>query len=87
MIKNELKSLDSVVRKSLLKSNQLNVDVCSKDEMSLLMKNIDRVQEITTQAVDSTDSLKTDVQSLRLSLYEAFAMSAEVQSKMELLNK
>lgn len=50
------------------------------------MKKIDELQEISSQATESTDALKSEVQSLRLSLYEAFAMSAEAQSKVESLN-
>lgn len=45
------------------------------------------MQEITTQATESTDSIKTDVNSLRLTLYEMHAMLAEAQSKIEEFNR
>lgn len=48
-----------------------------------MIKSIDEMQEITTQATESTESIKADVQSLRLSLYEMLAMQAEAQSKVE----
>lgn len=41
------------------------------------------MQEITSQATESTESIKSDVQSLRLTLYEMLAMLAEAQSKVE----
>lgn len=45
------------------------------------------MQEITKQATESTDSIKSDVQSLRLTLLEMHAMLAEAQSKVEEYNK
>lgn len=61
--------------------------MCSKDECSTLIKNIDKLQETTAQATESSESLSTEIQSLRLSLFESRAMAAEAQSKLELLNK
>lgn len=45
------------------------------------------MQEITAQATESTESLKTDVNSLRLTLFEMLAMLAEAQSKVDEYNK
>lgn len=87
LIRDQLQSLEDLVKNSLERSKKVNTEVCSKEEMSALMKNVDKLQEVTTQAVDSTESLSSEVQSLRLTLYEAFAMSAEVQSKIDWLNK
>lgn len=41
------------------------------------------MQEITVEATESTESIKADVQSLRLTLYEMLAMQAEAQSKVD----
>lgn len=87
LIRDQLQSLENLVKNSLERSKKVNTEVCSKEEMSVLMKNVDKLQEVTTQAVESTESLSSEVQSLRLTLYEAFAMSAEVQSKIDWLNK
>lgn len=87
MIKSELQMLANAVRKSLERSRKVCVEVCSKDEINVVMKNIDKLQEVTAQATETTASLSSEVQALRLSLYEAFAMSAEAQTKLDLLNK
>lgn len=86
MILEEIQLFDRIIKNSLTRSRSINISVCTKDECSNLMKNIGELQEITAQATESTDSLKSEVHSLRLSLYEAFAMSAEAQSKFDMLN-
>lgn len=71
---------------SIKKSRNLNVQLCSKEQCSDLLRKSGELREICDQAIDSTDSLKSDVQTLRLSLYEALVISAEAQSRMDLLN-
>lgn len=68
---------------ALNRSRKIETSICGKDEVSKLIKSIDEMQEITMQATESTESIKADVQSLRLTLYEMLAMQAEAQSKIE----
>lgn len=77
---------EKVFYESIKKSRNLNVEICSKEQCSNLLKKSSELTEMCEEAVESTDSLKSDVQTLRLSLYETLAISAEAQSRMELLN-
>lgn len=86
MITEEIQLLDELVRNSLQRSRKVNATVCSKEECSKLMKHLNDLSSITAQATESTEALKSEVQSLRLTLYEALAMNAEAQSKVEALN-
>lgn len=83
LIKEEIEAFDEEIRTALNRSKNIQINICDKDELSKLIKNIDEMQEITTQATESTDSIKSDVQSLRLTLYEMLAMFAESQSKVD----
>lgn len=86
MITEEIQLLDLMVRNSLERSRKINVSVCSKEECSNLLKQINELSEIIAQATESTDGLKSEVQSLRLSLFEGQAMYAEAQSKVDALH-
>lgn len=83
LIKEEIDAFDGEIRAALNRSKAVQINICSKEEVSKLIKNIDEMQEITSQATESTESIKSDVQSLRLTLYEMLAMLAEAQSKVE----
>lgn len=83
MIKEEIDAFDDEFRKALNRSRNIQTKICEKDELSKLITSIDEMQEITTQATESTESIKADVQSLRFTLYEMLAMQAEAQSKVE----
>lgn len=87
MIAEEIDAFEKEIRAALSRSKSVEVTVCSKDELSRLMKNIDELQEITSQATETTESLKSDVQSLKLTLYEMLAMSAEAKSKTDDFNR
>lgn len=87
MIAEEIEAFEKEIRAALSRSKCVKVTVCSKEELSQLMKNIDELQEITSQATETTESLKSDVQSLKLTLYEMLAMSAEAKSKTDDFNR
>lgn len=86
MMLEEIKSFETILKQSIQKSRHLEVVVCSKEQCADLLTKSSELQEICDQATDTTDSLKSDVQTLRLSMYEAMAMSAEAQSKVEMIN-
>lgn len=87
MISEEIEAFEKEIRASLSRSKGVEVIVCSKEELSQLMKHIDELQEITSQATETTESLKSDIQSLKLTLYEMLAMSAEAKSKTDDFNR
>lgn len=87
MIKEEIDAFDAEIRAALNRSKNIQINICGKEELSKLIKSIDEMQEITTQATESTESIKADVNSLRLTLYEMHAMMAEAQSKVDEFNK
>lgn len=87
LIKEEIDAFDAELRAALIRSKNIQINICGKEELSKLIKSIDEMQEITTQATESTESIKSDVNSLRLTLYEMHAMMAEAQSKVEEFNK
>lgn len=86
MIADEIQSFEAIIRGSLEKSKKIDVNVCSKEECSQLLKKIDELKDVSSQAIKSTEDLSGEIQALRLTLYESFAMSAEAQSKFDLLN-
>lgn len=87
MIAEEIEAFEKEIRAALSRSKSVQINICSKETLSQLMKNIDELQEITSQATESTESFKSDVQSLRLTLYEMLAMSAEAKSKTDDFNR
>lgn len=87
MIAEEIEAFEKEIRAALIRSKGVEVTVCSKEELSQLMKNIDELQEITSQATETTESLKSDIQSLKLTLFEMLAMSAEAKSKTDDFNR
>lgn len=87
LIKETIDAFDKEIKLVLQRSRNVQVNICSKEELSKLIKNIDEMQVIITQATESTDSLKSDVQSLRLILFEMLAMLSEAQSKVKDYNK
>lgn len=87
LIKEEIEAFDEEIRTALNRSKNIQTNICNKDDVSKLIKSIDEMQEITAQATESTESIKADVQSLRLTLYEMLAMLAEAQSKVDEFKK
>lgn len=82
MIKQEVKAFNEEITAVLQRSRSLQISVGGKNSISTLMKNIDEMQAIIAQANESVDSMKCDVQSLHLILYEMLAMLSESQAKL-----
>lgn len=91
MFAEEIDLFDKEIGASLERSKNIRINKSDKIDSSLefskLIKNIDELQEIISQATESTDSLSSDVSTLRLTLYELFSMQAELQSKFEALEQ
>lgn len=86
MLKQEVYSFHDEINAVLQRSRSLRIDICGKDELSTLIRNIDEMQGILLQANESVDSMKSDVQSLHLTLYEMLAMLSESQAKLRDFN-
>lgn len=82
----EITAFNDEVMAVIKRSRSIQINICGKDELSSLIKGIDEMQGIITQANESVDSMKTDVQSLHLTLYEMLAMLAESQAKLRDFN-
>lgn len=82
MIKQEVKAFNEEINAVLQRSRSLQINASDKNGLSILMKNIDEMQAIIAQANESIDSMKSDVQSLHLILYEMLAMLSESQAKL-----
>ncbi|XP_058449633.1 nuclear pore complex protein Nup214 isoform X2 [Malaya genurostris] len=81
MIFEELRKFERELSSLKDRCKSLNTTVGSKGESANIVKNLKELQDLSVQATESTDSLTSDVQALRLSLNEAFAMVAEANSK------
>lgn len=82
MIKQEVQAFNEEITAVLQRSRSLQMSVSGKNGLSTLMQNIDEMQSIIAQANESIDSMKSDVQSLHLILYEMLAMLSESQAKL-----
>ncbi|XP_058177050.1 nuclear pore complex protein Nup214 [Anopheles ziemanni] len=68
------------------RNRSVNVQIGSKEESAGIIRNLRELEDIIAQANESTQSLVSDVQALRLGLNEAFAMVAEANSKSAIYN-
>uniref|UniRef100_A0A182WGB6 Nuclear pore complex protein Nup214 n=1 Tax=Anopheles minimus TaxID=112268 RepID=A0A182WGB6_9DIPT len=68
------------------RNRSLNVQIGHKEESAQIIRNLRELEDIIAQANESTQSLVSDVQTLRLGLNEAFAMVAEANSKSAIYN-
>lgn len=82
MIAEEVTAFEQDWARILARSQELRIDgIGNKDEMAATVKQLARLQDIGGQATESTDTLAAEIQSLRLALYETFAMVTEAQTK------
>lgn len=86
MLIQEINTFNEEIVALLKRSRSIQINICGKDELSALIKGIGEMQGILTQANESVDSMKSDVQSLHLTLYEMLAMLAESQAKLRDFN-
>lgn len=86
MIAEEIDAFEVLMRKQMLRTKKIDIKIGTKDEVIVVQKQLNELQSITDEATESTDALSAEIQSLRLSLNEAFSMAAEAQSKQNLAN-
>lgn len=86
MIREEIQSYESLAKTFLQRCKGLEVTVGSKDESKRMLKELMELQDISSQATESTDALALDIQALKVSLNETYLMIAELKSKHSLLN-
>lgn len=58
-----------------------NLQLGTKEESTALLKSIEELEELKKEATETIDSLRSDVQCLRLGLNEMFAMQYEASHK------
>lgn len=73
---------------SKLRQRSLGIDVKigTKDDIRIAHKQLNELQDIVDQAVESTDALAMEIQSLKLSFEEAYSMAMEAITK-QMANK
>ncbi|XP_055636378.1 nuclear pore complex protein Nup214 [Toxorhynchites rutilus septentrionalis] len=81
MITEEINKIHKELLDLQNRCKSLSIDVGSKEDSAKIIKNLKELQDLSVQAAESTESLISDVQALRLGLNEAFAMVAEANSK------
>lgn len=84
MIEEETISFEIVWKSLLQRSRKLDITIGTKDEMAATSKQLHELEDITNQATETTDDLSSEIESLRISLNEAFSMATEANSKHEL---
>lgn len=81
MIQEEIHCFEKELKELMHRSRTINIEIGKKEELGVIVKNLSDVQHFSNQATESTDSLCSEIQSLRLGLNECFAMVAEAKSK------
>lgn len=86
MILDEVKSFETLIKTFLMRYKSVELSVGSKEESHGMLKHLNELQDISNQAIESTDALSMDIQSLKVSLNEIYLMISELKSKHALLN-
>lgn len=81
MIQEEIQCFEKELKELMQRSKTINIQIGKKEELGVLIKNLSDVQDFSNQATESTDSLCSEIQSLRFGLNECFAMVSEAKSK------
>ncbi|XP_062546766.1 nuclear pore complex protein Nup214 [Armigeres subalbatus] len=81
MISEEIRKFEKELIDLKMRCTDLNTTIGFKEESTTIIKDLKELQDLSIQAAESTESLTSDVQALRLGLNEAFAMVAEANSK------
>lgn len=86
MIAEEIQAFDMLLKNQIFRSKKLSIQIGTKEEMSIAAKQLNELQDIIDQATESTDALTLEIQTLSLTLNEAFSMAAEAKSKHAIYN-
>jgi hypothetical protein len=85
LIKDELGSFEKELRELLASSrNRIKVDVGIEDESANILRTTDELMELKNEATETVDSLRFEIQTLKLELNEMFAMQYEAKTKCDL---
>lgn len=77
----EIQSFEGHLAKLRQRSLGIDVKIGTKDEIRIAHKQLNDLQDIVDQAVESTDALAMEIQSLKLSFEEAYSMAMEATTK------
>lgn len=83
----EIQSFEIVFKDLMQRSRRVMLNFGTKQENEDTARQLHDLQTFTVQATDSTDALTAEIQSLQISLDEAFSMATEARSKHEHYNK
>ncbi|XP_039448687.1 nuclear pore complex protein Nup214 [Culex pipiens pallens] len=81
MITEEIRKFEKELTNLQSRCQSQSIAIGTKEESAGMIRDLKELQDLSVQARESTESLTSDVQALRLGLNEAFAMVAEANSK------
>lgn len=81
MIAEEIRKFEKELANLQGRCKSQSISIGTKEESARIIRDLKELQDLSVQATESTESLTSDVQALRLGLNEAFAMVAEANSK------
>lgn len=85
MIKDELLGFEKELKEaSAGTKKRIQVNVGTEDESAQMVKATEELMELKKEAIETIDSLRHEVQTLRLELSEMFAMQCEARSKCDI---
>lgn len=87
MIFEEIQSFEIVFKELMQRSRRVSLNFGTKQENEDTARQLNDLQTFTVQATESTEALTSEIQSLRISLDEAFSMATEAKSKHEHYNQ
>lgn len=79
-IAEEINLFENHLAKIRQRSMGLNVTIGTKEEMKNAHQQLNNLQDIIDQAVESTDALTTEIQTLKLSFEETYSMATEANT-------
>lgn len=86
LLAEEIQSFDTVFKQLMQRSRRVSLNFGTKQENEDTARQLSDLQTFTEQATESIEALTAEIQSLRISLDEAFSMATEARSKHEHFN-
>lgn len=84
MISEEMGAFEGGLRALLQRTQKITLNFGDREQNEQAARQQKQLQSFATQATESTEALSAEIQSLRISVDEAFAMATEAKSKHQL---
>lgn len=87
MLAEEIHLFDTVFKDRMQRSRSVALNFGTKQQNEETARQLNELQTFTIHATENTETLTAEIQSLQISLDEAFTMATEAKSKHEHYNK